>query len=579
MNFTQPQNKHTNQERILLMTLPFLTPLIPPMGISCLKSFLQKNGYYVKTIDVMAEMPIRELCYLYFDTLEGHIPDVKRGHYFNVALDVLFNHFMAHFNHTDENKYIELVRLLVYRNFYVSIDNREVQKLNEIVAEFYIKLEGYLIRQIGKEKPGILGLSVYKGTLASSLFAARLVKLRWPEIKILMGGTIFSQELFPLTPNFNSFLERAPYIDKIFIGESEQLLLQYLRGRLSGDKKVYTLEDIKNELVNLDSLEIPDFSDFDLSSYPLLPAYTSRGCIYQCSFCAETVFWKRYNRKSVEKVADELDRLSQEYRKNIFLLTDCLINPLVTDLSSELIKRRLKIYWDVYIKVDKHTCDAEYTTLWRRGGFYRARLGIETASQRLLNIIDKRITIEQIKLSLKSLASAGIKTTTYWIAGHPGETEEDFQQTLDLLEEMQDYIFEAECDPFRFFYKGQVNTNTNIWNNKSLLYPEDDTNMLLTQTYVLNEKPSRKLIYERECRFKEYCKKLGIPNPYSIAEIREADKRWSILHKTAVPPLLELAQNYKDTYISKEKKQIHLLQASENPAEDDVDFNFYWVKR
>jgi len=555
--------------KILLMTLPYLIPLIPPMGISCLKSNLQKNGFRVKAVDGMAEIKLRELCYRYFERLEEDIPVEKRGYLYNVGLDVLSNHFMAHINHTDENKYIELVKLVVYRNFFVEIENHRVRELNTVIADFYTELEHFLARCISEEKPSILGLSVIRGNLGPSLFAAKKVKEQWPEIECLMGGAIFSQDLFPGTPNFDSFLDRTPYIDKIFIGEGEKLLVDYLYGRIPGDKRIYSPGDIDNQLLDLNSLDVPDFSDFDLSAYPLLPAFTSRGCVYKCSFCAETLFWKRYNRKNPQRVADELTLLSRRYGKKVFVLTDCLINPLVTELSNELIAREKKIYWDVTIKVDKHTCDPQYTVLWRQGGLYRVRLGIESGSQNLLNIIDKKISLEQIKASLISLASAGIKTTTYWIAGHPGETETDFRQTLDLIEELQDYIYEVECNPFRFFYSGQVNAGT--WNDKRRLYPEDDTDMLLNQTWVLNEEPSREVIYERVCLIKEHCKKLGIPNPYSVGEIREADERWQRLQKNAVPPFLELE---RDPGRGDKEIRTAVLSAENDRADDDVDFNF-----
>ena len=447
---------NANREKILLLTLPFLTPLIPPLGISCLKGFLSAKGWDVKTVDVMADMEIREICYSYFDVLEGYIPEKKRGHFLNVGLDVLFNHFMAHINYKDKEEYIELLKQLVFQNFFVRINNEQGIRLVEMLEKFYAKLWVLLNCLVDEDRPTILGLSVYKGTLAPSLFAAKLIKEKDPGIKIIMGGTIFSQDLFPNTPNFKRFLERTPYIDKIFIGEGEILFLRYLTGQLPGDQKVYTLKDIDDEILDLNGLPLPDFSDFHLDTYPLLPAYTSRGCTYRCSFCAETVYWKKYHRKEPQKVADDLEKLSRIYGRKLFVLTDCLINPLVTELSQELIKRDLKVYWDVYIKVDKRVCDPGYAMQWRRGGFYRARLGIESGSQEVLNIIDKRISLEQIKAALYSLASAGIKTTTYWIAGHPGETEEDFQKTLNLLEESQDYIFEAECDPFRYFHTGQV---------------------------------------------------------------------------------------------------------------------------
>jgi radical SAM superfamily enzyme YgiQ (UPF0313 family) len=245
----------------------------------------------------------------------------------------------------------------------------------------------------------------------------------------------------------------------------------------------------------------------------------------------------------------------------------------VKELSRELIGRDLKIYWDVYIKIDKNVCDPDQTLFWRKGGFYRARLGIESGSQRVLDIIDKKITIQQIKDGLRSLASAGIKTTTYWIAGHPGETEADFQQTLDLLEELQDSIFEAECDPFRYFHTGQVNAEE--WlkqKGNRLLYPEETEDMLITQSYSLNSDPSREIIYDRQCRFKEHCKKLGIPNPYSISEIIEADKRWQRLQKNAVPPIMELTNN-PAKYLGENEKVTRIFTAR-NTRADDVNFGF-----
>lgn len=532
-------NKTT--DKILLAVFPFLTPLLPPLGISCLKGFLAKKGYMVKTVDVMSDIKIREACYQYFDTLKNMIGEEKRGHFFNVGLDVLCNHFMAHINHTDKAKYRELVKLVVKENFFVDIDTGEAEKLIEAVEDFYCKLADYTIRLIDAEKPAVFGASVYRGTLAASLFALKLIKERYPDILTVMGGAIFSQELFVGTPNYNLFMERTSYLDKILIGEGELLFLKLLEGELSEEQKTFSLKDIDYELLELDLLDLPDFDDFELSQYPVVSQYTSRGCIYQCSFCAETVYWRKYRRKNVQKIADELVEMKNKYNKSIFVFTDCLINPLVTDLSNEMVSRNLSLYWDVYIKVDKHVCDPEYTHLWRRGGFYRARLGIESGSQRVLDLIDKRITVDQIRMSLKSLAEAGIKTTTFWFAGHPGETEEDFQQTLDLLEELQDYIYEAECDPFRYFYTGQ--TNSDEWSQtigNRLLYPSEYTDMLLTQTWQLNAVPEREVIYERACRFRNHCIKIGIPNPYSVTEIYQADERWKALHKNSVPSLIDI---------------------------------------
>jgi radical SAM superfamily enzyme YgiQ (UPF0313 family) len=541
------------------------------MGMACLKSYLQDCGHNVTAIDMMAELEIKEAAYKYLDTLKKFIPLFRQAYFFNVGIDVLKNHFMAHINHTDAAKYNELVKTIVYNNYYVSIDDNQVNRLNQIVTDLFTKEKKYLLYLLEKEKPTVVGISVYRGTDASSLFAFRLIKENYPHIKTMMGGAIFSQELIPNTPNFELFLEKTPYIDHIVIGEGEILFHKILAGELPGNKKVYTSADIKDEIIDLSAIALPDFSDFDLAKYPLIPSYTSRGCVYHCSFCTEASFWKKYRHKNVQKIVSDLELYAKKYQRRIFVLTDCLINPVVTALAREMIARDLAIYWDVYLKVDQHVCDPEYALLWRRGGFYRARLGIETGSQRVLDLMDKRITVEQSKTALASLASVGIKTTTYWAVGHPGETEADFQATLDFLSEMQDDIYEAEADPFRYFYAGQGSSNT--WAGEyghSLVYPEEAADMLLVKTWTLNAEPQREEIYNRLCRFKDHCRKLGITNLDSVSEIYNSDERWKSLHKNAVPTFIEM----NDPRCLDEHRHISHLLGAQKTQSEDVDFAF-----
>jgi len=557
--------------KILLLVMPYMAPLCPPMGMACLKSYLQDCGHNVTAVDMMAELEIKEAAYKYLDTLKKFIPLFRQAYFFNVGIDVLKNHFMAHINQTDAAKYNELVKTIVYNNYYVSIDHNQVNRLNQIVTDLFTKEKKYLLYLLEKEKPAVVGISVYRGTDASSLFAFRLIKENYPHIKTMMGGAIFSQELIPNTPNFESFLEKTPYIDHIVIGEGEILFQQILSGELPGNKKVYTSADIKDEIVDLSAIALPDFSDFDLSKYPLIPSYTSRGCVYHCSFCTEASFWKKYRHKNVQKIVSDLELSAQKYNRRIFVLTDCLINPVATELAREMIARDLAIYWDVYLKVDPHVCDPEYALLWRRGGFYRARIGIETGSQRVLDLMDKRITVEQSKTALASLASVGIKTTTYWAVGHPGETEADFQATLDFLSEMQDDIYEAEADPFRYFYAGQGSSNT--WAGEyghSPVYPEEATDMLLVKTWTLNAEPQREEIYNRLCRFKDHCRKLGITNLDSVGEIYNSDERWKSLHKNAVPTFIEM----NDPRCLDEHRNISHLLGAQKTQREDVDFAF-----
>ena len=92
----QMNNINRNKEKILLVLLPFWTPQIPPLGISCLKGFLQARGYPVSTVDVNVEDQFKELDHWYFDTLKTYIPPNKRGNFYNIGHDLLQNHMMSH---------------------------------------------------------------------------------------------------------------------------------------------------------------------------------------------------------------------------------------------------------------------------------------------------------------------------------------------------------------------------------------------------------------------------------------------------------------------------------------------------
>ncbi|MCP4147399.1 MAG: radical SAM protein, partial [bacterium] len=207
---------------------------------------------------------------------------------------------------------------------------------------------------------------------------------------------------------------------------------------------------------------------------------------------------------------------------------------------------------------------------WRRGGFYRARIGVESGSQKVLDLMEKNITVDQIKSTVSSLAYAGIKTTAYIVVGHPGETEEDFQQTLTLMEELKDDIWEAECNPFTYFFSGQLKSAE--WAAKrALLYPQWAKEMLITQTWYVNSEPTREAMYDRVARFVSHCRKLGISLPWSLKDVDNSDQRWKRLHKNAVPPLLELIN--KERYIDECKTVAQLHFARDTPG-DDMDFDF-----
>jgi hypothetical protein len=246
------------------------------------------------------------------------------------------------------------------------------------------------------------------------------------------------------------------------------------------------------------------------------------------------------------------------------------LNPVIQELADELAGFDSVFYWDGYLRVSDSAAEIENTLHWRRSGFYRARLGVESGSPQVLEKMGKQISPAQIKAAIRSLAFAGIKTTTYWVVGFPGETEEDFLKTLEIIAELRDDIYEAECNPFNYFPTGQVNSGS--WANKKKipLYP-DARDLLITKTWVLDHEPAREAVYGRVGRFVKHCEKLGIPNPYTLYDIDRADKRWEKLHKNAVPPLVDFKN--KEQYID-ECKWIKNIDIAGKNFDTKLNFRF-----
>jgi radical SAM superfamily enzyme YgiQ (UPF0313 family) len=560
------------QKKILLALAPFWPPLSPPLGISCLKSYLSQFGYDVAISDMNTTPVLWNYRNEYLSKLSNIIPVTHHGN-FNMSGDiVLMNHLMIYLNNDNDSLYKEIIKVLIKCNFYYDINTEDAVQLHNIIDNFYSEYEKQLKILFNKHSPEIFGLTVYNNTLAPSLFAYKLIKKLDPEVMTIMGGGIFADQLAFGSINLEKFLLRTPYIDKIVIGEGELVFKDLLEGTLPEDQRIFTKNDIDQKIMDLTKATCPDFDDLEVEQYSQLASYTSRSCPFQCSFCSETVQWGKYRKKNPRQIVSELSNLNSKYNSQLFLFGDSLINPIISGLSEEIIDRVLSIYWDGYLRVNSESCNINNTIKWRKGGFYRARLGVESGSSNVLKLMNKKITPEQIKSSVISLANAGIKTTTYWVVGHPGETERDFQETLELISDLSEFIYEADWHPVFYYPTGQ--SNSEKWSsdgNLSLLYPEKYSDMLLTQTWIMKSYPEREIVYERLSRFAGLCNELSIPNPYTLLDIYNADKRWQKLHKNSVPPLIKFHD--KNDSVNENNCLNEFAYINEAKV-DEGDFNF-----
>jgi radical SAM superfamily enzyme YgiQ (UPF0313 family) len=563
--------KYPGKEKILLLLLPFWDPEIPPQGISCLKGYLEPRGYRVKTADGNTEKEFRQVYFRYYRVLQSHVPVSRRRNLFNDGVTLLRNHLMSHIYNSNKDRYYRLLKILIEKIFRTPFDNSQLEELDGVVSDFYTRLERYFLRLLEEEQPSVVGFSTFSASLPASLFACRLAKQKNNRIKTVLGGQIFSDQLMIGTPDFDYFMKKTrDYVDAVIVGEGERLFRAWLQEELPPSQRVFTLKDIDYKTVDLSTVNTPDYSDLDLSYYPHIGVYGSRSCPFNCSFCSETLYWGNYRKKNTTQLVEEFKRLYQLHSYQLFLLTDSLLNPTITELAREIINSGFSFYWDGYLRADPPVRSVDNTLLWRRGGFYRAKLGLESGSPKVLQKMGKKISIPHVKEAIYALAYAGIKTTTAWMVGHPGESEEDFRMTLDLIEELKDYIYEVKLQFFKFYLRGQPQSVS--WAENSypvLFYPEWAKDMLVSQTWRLDCEPSWQETNQRVNRFMEHCQRLGLPSNYSLEDVNAADQRWKKLQPNAVPPLVELQD--KNTYID-ENKHVEKLYAAVNPIQEDSNW-------
>lgn len=314
----------------------------------------------------------------------------------------------------------------------------------------------------------IVGVSSYTPSVDLSIKTLELAREINPNCKTIMGGS-------HITGDPVGTMKRLPVIDVGVCGEGEITILELINTfknnkELSSVKGIIyrkadnlKITDGRPLIKNLDILPIPAYDLLPMDKY-CLPAHhtscggnisikpftllmTSRGCPYDCTFCASKVVWGRKVRyRSPELVLSEISCLIEKYKIKTFeIVDDCFI----------LNKKRLRVILDSLSKdydirfncLNRVDCvDREILLKLKKAGCYLIRFGVESGSQKILNEMKKGISVEQIKNAFKLCKEINIPANASFILGMPGETIETVDETIALAKEINPaiiYIFFA----------------------------------------------------------------------------------------------------------------------------------------
>ncbi len=197
---------------------------------------------------------------------------------------------------------------------------------------------------------------------------------------------------------------------------------------------------------NLDSLPYPDWEQIDPSTYkkaphggliktfPVAPIISTRGCPFECTFCASPFLWERKIRfRSPENVVGEIEYLCKNFGvKEIHFEDDNLTlkKDHVTAICRLMINKKIKVNWATPNGVRADTLDREILMLMKRSGCYFIALGIESGSQEILNRVKKRTDLGTVERVVRLAKEVGIITQGFFVFGLPGESDQTVRETI-----------------------------------------------------------------------------------------------------------------------------------------------------
>lgn len=250
-------------------------------------------------------------------------------------------------------------------------------------------------------------------------------------------------------------------IDYVVMGEGELTLYELLRA-MKENKDLSKIKGIafrkKDEIKitnprplikNLDDFPIPSWDMLNENEFIFKTFFsdykgavcmeTSRGCYFKCAFCTSPKMWGGYIRcKSIPRVIYEINYIKEKFKQIefIFFIDDLWNFNLDRSkrLCKELIKNKLDINWSCLVR--EHNLNKDIIKLMKEAGCARIFLGVDSASKKTLNLMNRNVNLDRVKKIFKICKEVGIQTQASIIIGYPEEKKDDIYQTFNYLKNL-----------------------------------------------------------------------------------------------------------------------------------------------
>lgn len=431
----QFQFETIEEQDLLLIQVPNINESGYYAGIVALKSYIDK---YAPELRVEIIDPVIDYFYL-------NPPD-KQGEFFN-----MFNTYSKQ------------------SQFHLLFDHQET----------YDIAYGFVGRYIEKAKPKMIGFSIIDGNIDATLAISKLIKEKYPDIKIIVGGNGVEILEFGRLPNSNYKIDQYDFWDAIVRGDGELTLINLLKcdwtpeslleinGLVWRDDGTW-VHNVMADNIDMNTLPVPDYSSLESNYYyksvyqDTKPLTMSSGCPYRCSFCSVPDYIPEFRQKTVANVIKEIEGWLEKGKKHFFC-HDSIINgnpKWLKEFCETIIANDWDITFGGNMRLSSPMRDLDTMRLYRRAGLMKMITGFESASEPVLRHMKKYTNMDgvrQIFENVRQLNKENIGTRyehpllfgMQLIIGYLNESEEDFQKTLDFVEEYKDCMAEiVTCSAF-----------------------------------------------------------------------------------------------------------------------------------
>lgn len=350
-------------------------------------------------------------------------------------------------------------------------------------------LQALTLEVMTKHQPQMVLLSVpFPGAVYAAFRIAQTIKAHHPEVRIALGGGFVNTELRELTEarvfNFVDFISfdsgERPLLALIDHVKGKRSLQRLVRTYVRDDAGDVRLMNWSEPDVPFEEVGTPTWDGLPLDRYLSLldmlnPMHrlwsdgrwnkltVAHGCYWKkCSFCDVSLdYISRYETASAKTLVDRIEQIVAETGQTGFHFVDEAAPPkALKALAQEVLRRQLHISWWGNIRFEK-TFTPELAELLAESGCIALSGGLEVASDRLLTLMKKGVSVEQVAQVTKGFSDAGILVHAYLMYGFPTQT---LQDTVDALEYVRQ-LFENGCIQSGFFHRFACTVHSPVGKN------------------------------------------------------------------------------------------------------------------